>query len=117
MPSSLISLVLLLFVYLDSTKAQTLCNGYADLCSRQYSNITTIGTHDSAFVGELPQDNQDISVTAQLDAGIRFLQPSPTKIFLEPWSFAIPHASKKMPAGWNRTYPQSKHGSMPTRAR
>ena len=55
-------------------RAQTLCNGHAQLCSRKYSNITTIGAHDSAFIGQLPQDNQEISVTAQLDAGIRFLQ-------------------------------------------
>jgi hypothetical protein len=38
------------------------------------SNISLIGTHDSAFVGELPQDNQGVQLTAQLDAGVRFLQ-------------------------------------------
>jgi len=54
--------------------AQTACNGYAALCNRSYSNVTEIGTHDSAFVGSLPTDNQDINVTAQLDQGIRFLQ-------------------------------------------
>ncbi|MCJ1460664.1 hypothetical protein MMC28_011046 [Mycoblastus sanguinarius] len=63
------------------THAQTACNGHADLCSRQFSNITQIGTHDSAFVGTLPQDNQDVSVTAQLDAGIRFLQAQSHKDF------------------------------------
>ena len=62
------------FLYFVPGRAQTLCNGHAELCSRKYSNITSIGAHDSAFVGELPQDNQDVSVTAQLDAGIRFLQ-------------------------------------------
>ena len=73
----LLSLAFLFFtssLYFVPVRAQTLCNGYAELCSRKYSNITTIGAHDSAFVGELPQDNQDVSVTAQLDAGIRFLQ-------------------------------------------
>ncbi|RDW91108.1 hypothetical protein BP5796_02273 [Coleophoma crateriformis] len=50
------------------------CNGYEELCARKYSNITQIGTHDSAFVGWLPTENQADSVTAQLDAGIRFLQ-------------------------------------------
>ncbi|KAL8674877.1 MAG: hypothetical protein Q9224_007486, partial [Gallowayella concinna] len=51
-----------------------LCNGHAELCSRKYSNITFIGAHDSAFVGDSPADNQGLSVTAQLDSGIRFLQ-------------------------------------------
>ncbi|KAF8851914.1 PLC-like phosphodiesterase [Acephala macrosclerotiorum] len=50
------------------------CNGNTALCSRKYSNVTQIGTHDSAFVGILPTDNQLLSVTDQLDAGIRFLQ-------------------------------------------
>lgn len=61
-------------LFLAPSLAQNLCNGYAELCGRLYSNVTTIGTHDSAFVGELPQDNQGVSVTAQLDAGVRFLQ-------------------------------------------
>jgi hypothetical protein len=50
------------------------CNGNPALCSRQYSNITHIGTHNSAFVGPLLQDNQYISVTEQLDMGVRMLQ-------------------------------------------
>ncbi|TVY18901.1 PI-PLC X domain-containing protein 1 [Lachnellula arida] len=49
------------------------CNGNDALCSRKYSNITQIGAHDSAFVGDLPTDNQNLNVTGQLDAGIRFL--------------------------------------------
>lgn len=58
----------------SSAYAQALCNGHAELCSRQYSNISMIGSHDSAFVGTLLTDNQDVNITAQLDAGIRFLQ-------------------------------------------
>ena len=50
------------------------CNGSPALCSRSYSNVSQVGTHDSAFVGTTPADNQDVSVTQQLDAGIRFLQ-------------------------------------------
>ncbi|TVY30504.1 PI-PLC X domain-containing protein [Lachnellula hyalina] len=49
------------------------CNGNDALCSRKYSNITQIGAHDSAFVGDLPTDNQNLDVTGQLNAGIRFL--------------------------------------------
>ena len=57
-----------------SATAQNPCNGSSDLCNRAYSNVTQIGAHDSAFVGSMPQDNQDVSVTQQLNAGIRFLQ-------------------------------------------
>ncbi|KAL9133413.1 MAG: hypothetical protein Q9175_005412 [Cornicularia normoerica] len=82
MLSSFASFSLLSLLYLAPTQAQTICNGHAELCGRRYSNITTIGTHDSAFVGDLPQDNQDLSVTAQLDAGIRFLQAQSHKNIL-----------------------------------
>jgi hypothetical protein len=50
------------------------CNGNTALCSRSYSNVTQVGTHDSAFVGVLPTENQVDSVADQLGAGIRFLQ-------------------------------------------
>ena len=82
MLSSFASFILPFSLCLAPALAQTLCNGYAELCSRQYSNVTTVGTHDSAFVGDLPQDNQDVSVTAQLDAGIRFLQAQSHKNLL-----------------------------------
>ena len=67
-------LLLHFLIFFAPGRAQTLCNGHAELCGRRYSNITAIGAHDSAFVGQLPQDNQELSVNAQLDAGIRFLQ-------------------------------------------
>lgn len=50
------------------------CNGQTAYCTRRYSNITKIGAHDSPFVGPLPQNNQNLAVTKQLDFGIRFLQ-------------------------------------------
>lgn len=50
------------------------CNGQDALCSRLYSNITLVGAHDSAFVGEFLADNQLVSVTDQLKLGVRFLQ-------------------------------------------
>ena len=53
---------------------QAACNGNAALCGRQYPDVAQIGAHDSAFVGTLLTDNQDVSVTNQLNAGIRFLQ-------------------------------------------
>ncbi|KAK3672677.1 hypothetical protein LTR78_007489 [Recurvomyces mirabilis] len=55
---------------------QQACNGNAAFCDRPYSNVSLIGTHDSAFVGSIvdPRVNQEKSVPTQLDAGIRFLQ-------------------------------------------
>ncbi|KAJ5157010.1 uncharacterized protein N7482_008110 [Penicillium canariense] len=54
--------------------AASVCNGWAEYCSRSYSSVTFVGSHDSAFVGDLPQQNQNLDVTAQLNMGIRFLQ-------------------------------------------
>jgi hypothetical protein len=65
--------LVLSFLFAGSVAAIN-CNGNAALCSRKYSNVTQIGTHDSAFVGILPTDNQYESLTSQLNAGIRFLQ-------------------------------------------
>lgn len=60
--------------HLPIAQAATACNGNAALCDRKFSNVSLIGSHDSAFVGTSLFDNQDISVTDQLDSGIRFLQ-------------------------------------------
>ncbi|KJZ79546.1 hypothetical protein HIM_01015 [Hirsutella minnesotensis 3608] len=54
--------------------AAAACNGNDKLCGRRYSDITFIGTHNSAFVGDTPFHNQFVSVTEQLDSGVRFLQ-------------------------------------------
>lgn len=54
--------------------AASVCNGYAEYCDKVYSNVTFIGSHDSAFVGFLPVDNQFESVADQLASGVRFLQ-------------------------------------------
>ncbi|MCJ1433909.1 hypothetical protein MMC27_003274 [Xylographa pallens] len=66
--------VLVLTITLTHVAAQTACNGSPALCDRIFSNVSQIGSHNSAFIGLLPQDNQDLSVAAQLNAGIRFLQ-------------------------------------------
>lgn len=57
-----------------TSKAAVACNGNTALCNRSWSSVSLVGAHDSPFVGELPQENQELSVTEQLDAGIRFLQ-------------------------------------------
>jgi hypothetical protein len=71
---TILSFTLSTLSLIPTTLAQTACNGSPSLCSRIYSNVSEIGTHDSAFIGLLPADNQDESITDQLDAGIRFLQ-------------------------------------------
>ncbi|KAL9016349.1 MAG: hypothetical protein Q9185_006295 [Variospora sp. 1 TL-2023] len=55
-------------------QAQIGCNGRQEFCTRKYSNITHIATHDAPFIGVLPMENQNVDITTQLDAGIRFLQ-------------------------------------------
>lgn len=57
-----------------SQTAAPACNGRTEYCTRPYSNITFIGSHDAPFVGDLPQQNQNIDIQAQLDMGIRYLQ-------------------------------------------
>lgn len=57
-----------------ATATSAACNGHDELCRRKYSDITFIGTHNSAFVGQLPVHNHYISVAEQLDLGVRFLQ-------------------------------------------
>jgi len=54
--------------------AQRACNGSPGLCDRAYSNVTFVGSHDSAFVGPLPTQNQYNSLADQMGMGIRFLQ-------------------------------------------
>ncbi|KAG9231952.1 PLC-like phosphodiesterase [Amylocarpus encephaloides] len=60
--------------FLVSSSIADGCNGNTALCDRKYSEVSQIGTHNSAFVGELPVDNQELSVTDQLNGGIRMLQ-------------------------------------------
>ncbi|MCJ1285325.1 hypothetical protein MMC26_004665 [Xylographa opegraphella] len=68
------TIILALITGISHIAAQTACNGSPVLCKRIFSNVSQIGFHDSTFVGVIPQDNQDLSVIARLDAGIRFLQ-------------------------------------------
>ncbi|KAH8693280.1 PLC-like phosphodiesterase [Talaromyces proteolyticus] len=51
------------------------CNGYAEFCSRNYSNVTYVAAHNSPFdrQGNLAS-NQQYGVTTQLNDGIRMLQ-------------------------------------------
>ena len=51
------------------------CNNYPELCNRKYSNITEVCAHNSPFVRQRNvASNQELTVTQQLDDGIRMLQ-------------------------------------------
>lgn len=71
-----LSLVLVLVAVLlgQVTARTTKCNGHSELCDRKYSNITFVGSHNSAFVGKSLAVNQETSVADQLKQGVRFLQ-------------------------------------------
>lgn len=51
------------------------CNNYPEFCNRKYSNITEVCAHNSPFVRERnAASNQQLTVTQQLNDGIRVLQ-------------------------------------------
>ncbi|KAM3075349.1 hypothetical protein ACMFMF_006024 [Clarireedia jacksonii] len=75
-------LLVLCPLLLAASTTALVCNGYSALCSRKWSEISQIGTHDSAFVGKFLTDNQAVDATTQLEAGIRFLQAQ-THYFLD----------------------------------
>ncbi|KXL43395.1 hypothetical protein M433DRAFT_145174 [Acidomyces richmondensis BFW] len=51
------------------------CNNYPEFCTRKYSNITEVCAHNSAFVvKDNAASNQMLSITDQLNDGIRMLQ-------------------------------------------
>lgn len=76
-----------------ATDAATTCNGRTEYCTRSYSNITFVGSHDSAFVGSLPQQNQNIDITDQLDMGIRYLQAQTHKSLIDDSVLELCHTS------------------------
>jgi hypothetical protein len=52
----------------------TICNGHAELCSKSYSGVSYVGTHNSyAFGSDNLAASQDYDVTQQLDDGVRAL--------------------------------------------
>jgi hypothetical protein len=50
----------------------TPCNNYVEFCNRKYSNITMVSAHNSPFtVPGNVASNQELSVTTQLNDGVR----------------------------------------------
>lgn len=47
------------------------CNNYAELCNQPYSNVTFLTTHNAYAVGSSIAANQHISISEQLDRGVR----------------------------------------------
>jgi hypothetical protein len=65
------------------------CNGYVELCARNYSNITNVAAHNSPFdrTGNAAS-NQMFDVTAQLNDGIRMRKS--IRSILASWPGRIP---------------------------
>ncbi|CAG8918497.1 unnamed protein product [Penicillium salamii] len=76
-----------------SSSTPSTCNGHSEYCTRSYSNITFVGSHDSPFVGPLPQQNQNIDIKAQLDMGIRYLQAQTHHSVLDKKTLELCHTS------------------------
>ncbi|ORX47480.1 PLC-like phosphodiesterase [Hesseltinella vesiculosa] len=70
------SLILGTLVFATGSLAQQACNGYAQLCSVPYNQVTTVVTHNSYANFASPAANQACSITTQLDDGIRGLKLS-----------------------------------------
>ncbi|KAF8330418.1 PLC-like phosphodiesterase [Cantharellus anzutake] len=72
---SCVTSILLPLTAARSIRGTSVCNGYAELCSRTFGNVSYVGAHDSYAVapGSISA-NQDYNVTTQLNDGIRMLQ-------------------------------------------
>ncbi|BFZ54211.1 hypothetical protein PYCC9005_001244 [Savitreella phatthalungensis] len=59
---------------ISSASSASACNGYDAFCSKAYTDLTYLGTHNSYAVGHAMADNQNYDVTYQLRDGVRLLQ-------------------------------------------
>ncbi|KAJ1922195.1 hypothetical protein H4219_000057 [Mycoemilia scoparia] len=56
----------------SSSSSKRLCNGYEELCSRNYTDVTFPATHNSfAYRIDNIAANQELPITEQLDDGVR----------------------------------------------
>ncbi|KAI9488926.1 PLC-like phosphodiesterase [Zychaea mexicana] len=62
-----------------SAQDQQACNGYAEFCSRPYSDLTYVLTHNSYAYMANPAANQQCDISAQLTDGVRALRLSAVK--------------------------------------
>ncbi|RYP56271.1 hypothetical protein DL771_012058 [Monosporascus sp. 5C6A] len=63
--------VLSLLALVAAAPAQS-CNGFAELCSRRYSEVSFVAAHNAAFVGDTAFHNQFEYPEAQFDRGVRY---------------------------------------------
>ncbi|RYP51940.1 hypothetical protein DL768_002816 [Monosporascus sp. mg162] len=63
--------VLSLLVLVAAASAQN-CNGFAELCSRRYSEVSFLAAHNAAFVGDTAFHNQFEYPEAHFDRGVRY---------------------------------------------
>ncbi|KXS99484.1 hypothetical protein AC578_3771 [Pseudocercospora eumusae] len=78
MLSQAFSALFLVSTAVRSVSAATACNNSPDLCSRQYNNVTYLGTHNAPFLRDASTDystsgNQFYNTSQQLSAGVRLL--------------------------------------------
>ncbi|KAI7870559.1 PLC-like phosphodiesterase [Spinellus fusiger] len=67
------------------------CNGDVSLCSRSYSNVTYLVTHDSYAVGSNIAATQTLSITDQLNQGVRGLKFSAVAPSSDPAAIHLCH--------------------------
>lgn len=62
-------------LYAAAASAATVCNGDASLCTKKFSDVSVVGTHNSYTASNTNlAANQDYGVTQQLTDGVRLLQ-------------------------------------------
>lgn len=64
---------------LSFVAAQQQCNGHAEFCSKRYSELTYVLTHNSYAYTENPASTQMCDISAQLADGVRGLKLSALK--------------------------------------
>ncbi|KAI7848707.1 PLC-like phosphodiesterase [Circinella umbellata] len=62
-----------------SAQGQQACNGYSEFCSRSYSDLTYVLTHNSYAYSASPAANQQCDIKAQMTDGVRALRLSAVK--------------------------------------
>ncbi|CAG8577521.1 13119_t:CDS:2 [Cetraspora pellucida] len=68
--SFLFPLIAISFIPLAKTQSQV-CNGYTEFCSKPYSQIAFVATHNSYAYGSVPAANQNYDISIQLKDGVR----------------------------------------------
>jgi len=88
---SLLPSALLALSAASSSTAATICNGYSELCTKLYSDVSIVGAHNSYTASNTNlAANQDYGVTQQLTDGVRMLQ---NQVHLQNGALRLCHTS------------------------